>query len=189
MSRLLLEGHLGTPQGPYLHVEVNAKEHARRVRVFKATLRAAGAMVMPVYRKEPRRFTLLVLRKTPQASELDVTLRYFDYLAVPHRGCQENAQALLKILEVPQPLPLRHNSARQVGSDCGFMTCHYLEEHMRCAAGQGFATQGWPEGPQMRCIRKPRSDHSGTGEGKGEVGGGPGLGGSAQGVQEGSSCS
>ena len=55
-----------------MHVEVNDEEHAKRVRVFKGMFRAAGAMLMPVYHKEPRHFTLLVLRKTLEATDLHV---------------------------------------------------------------------------------------------------------------------
>jgi len=117
-------------------------------------LRSAATVVISVCHPAPRHFTLLVVRKTGATIETSgVGLRYFDYLSVAQPGRRSSAEALLHTLSIVQPLPLRHNSARQAGSDCGFTACHYAEEHLRFAAGQGFATQGWPEGARMRAIR------------------------------------
>ena len=53
--------------------------------------------------------------------------------------------SILKLLGLPTTGLRRVNMSRQQGTECGYFVCHYLEDKMRCFAGQGPATQRWPD--------------------------------------------
>ena len=111
-------------------------------------------LVMPVWhRRMPglgRHFTLLVVRKSPE-----LQVQYTDSLPQVHTGCLAHAKAFLEMLEVPvvEATLLRINKGRQTGVECGYFVCHYMEDVLRIAAGQGRGRQGWPNPIRLLSIR------------------------------------
>ena len=48
-----------------------------------------------------------------------------------------------KALEVKESLPVRCNVRKQLDAECGYLVCHYMEEHLRHHRGEGWATEVW----------------------------------------------
>lgn len=161
LSRLVLEDHLQTSQGPYILEPKDDVVAEKRLRILRKMLCLSEVLVMPVYGQGPRHFTLLVLKKTEGAA---VEVSYYDTLHVVHGECLRNAKALCELLDVSAEV-IRINTARQTEVDCGFFVCHYLEEHIRSFDGQGMATQGWPDLKRVRDIRDVISKSAATLEG------------------------
>lgn len=152
LSRLVLEGHLKEPQGPYTLKPDLPEVHEKRLRCVRSMFKASKLMLVPLFGMNPGHFTLLAIEKKCEGEE--VAVRYYETLHKPHASCRRNAEAILEILGIDASNLKRTNMARQSGVECGFMVCHYLEENLRHFVGEGWATQGWPEGKRMRDIRE-----------------------------------
>ena len=84
LSRLVLEDHLQTPQGPYILQPKDEVLAEKRLRILRKMLCLSEVLVMPVYGQGPRHFTLLVLKKTERAA---VEVSYYDTLHIVHGEC------------------------------------------------------------------------------------------------------
>ena len=97
-------------------------------------------------------WTLLSITKTDEKPLIE----YFDSLTYEDKDCRTRAMRILTLLGLETTGLSRVNMSRQTGVECGFFVCHYLEDKMRCFAGQGPATQGWP-GSRMKKLREKLS--------------------------------
>ena len=93
-------------------------------------------------------WTLLVIDRGSKA------LRYYDSLKNQHPG---NRAAAVKVWEevkeeaMPEVVPEeRAGAAIQGPAECGFFVCHWMEEEVRKALGEGGAAAGWPQAQGIR---------------------------------------
>jgi len=141
LSRFIIEDMTGKPLASDYSV-ASAELKAKRLRCFRNLWAEANVVLIPVFSCEaPRHWTLLALRKQ---SSTKAEVWYYDTLPSGHGGCKRNAALLLKALEVKETLPARCNVCRQLDVECGYLVCHYMEEHLRHHRGEGWATNVWP---------------------------------------------
>ena len=62
-----------------------------------------------------------------------------------HAANLRNAHIFLDILGLKDVrIEEAVNKAKQEAVECGWFVCHYMEELLRCSAGQPKQSQGWP---------------------------------------------
>ena len=125
----------------------------KRVAMFRRWFENSDVLLIPVYAKplskSCQHYTLLVI----DTSGSHVTVDYFESLKQMHGQCLSNAKVFLQLLDLePALIKGRRNVAIQSGVDCGWFVCHWIEEHLRRAAGHPKQSQGWPTEARLRRL-------------------------------------
>ena len=131
--------------------DANSIEHVCLKSAAQEHLLAAGVLVVPVFHEHngpgTEHWTALAV-ETSGGEEVAVTaVRYYDSLSRPSQECAARAQKILRYLldNSAIQLPAKRNEWHQTnGVDCGISVCHYMEEELRTARGEGLGNQ-WPD--------------------------------------------
>jgi len=141
--RLVIEDETGNFLEADRHKESEGVKE-KRVRFLRKLYHTREVMMIPIFGSDaPKHWNFFVIEKMSCGSQM---VKYFDSRPAHHAGALRNAKTMLKVSQVNEPAGMsRQNFSRQVGIECGFFVCHWLEEHLRAAAGQGLGSQPWPE--------------------------------------------
>ena len=122
----------------------------KRLRCLKFLYQRGEVVLVPIVSDSGvGHWTLLSITK----KDKEPLIEYFDSLHHEDKDCKTRAMSILTLLGLETTGLRRVNMSRQQGVECGFFVCHYLEDKMRCFAGQGPATQRWPE-RRMKQLRE-----------------------------------
>lgn len=120
---------------------------AKQLRAMMRLVTDKSLVLMPVW--GGGHFVLMALRKGCTEAA------YYDSLSKPSLRCKQLAERLLQIIGFEHLLPLRMLSeAVQPGATCGLFACHYLEDEVRAAIGEGHGCNGWPNLTRLKAIRE-----------------------------------
>jgi hypothetical protein len=102
-------------------------------------------LLIPVYCRASKdvcqHWTLLSLSTKDGLTHIE----YYESLQGLHAGNLRNAHIFLDILGFSNHrIEEAVNKAKQEEVECGWFVCHYMEEFLRCSAGQPKQSQGWP---------------------------------------------
>jgi hypothetical protein len=122
----------------------------KRQELVRLWFQVFEVLLIPVYCKAGQdlcqHWTLLSLCTKDGLTHIE----YYESLHGLHAANLRNAHIFLDILGLNNHrIEEAVNKAKQEAVECGWFVCHYMEELLRCSAGQPKQSQGWPNSNRL----------------------------------------
>ena len=126
----------------------------KRQELVRLWFQVSEVLLIPVYCKAGKdlcqHWTLLSLCTKDGLTHIE----YHESLHGLHAGNLRNAHMFLDILGLNDVrIEEAVNKAKQEAVERGWFVCHYMEELLRCSAGQPKQSQGWPNMNRLSKLR------------------------------------